>query len=96
MTTPVDVQNVPDVWGILERAREVLHWHKRDYDVLRDIDAALAQRDRFVLVPREPNSEMINAAMGSMESPSDDPFQIVFRNAYRAMLAAAPKPEGKP
>jgi len=57
MISPPDVQNVPDIWGILERAREVLHWHKRDYDVLRDIDAALAQRERFVLVPKKVEHE---------------------------------------
>jgi|SRR5467141_4514268 len=63
MTSPPDVQNVPDVWTILEQAREeVLFWPPAGRDrlpnktraVVEAIDAALAQRDRFVLVPKEP------------------------------------------
>jgi len=81
MTSP------PDVWALLERLIAVidgpkLNDEKYSFKAVEAARAALAQRDRFVLVPKEPTSEMI--------------FQIVFRKGYRAMLAAAPKPEGKP
>jgi len=50
MTSPPDVQNVPDVWGLLERAHDML------IDVrpfAAEVSAALRERDRFVLVPND-------------------------------------------
>jgi hypothetical protein len=94
MTSPPDVQNVPDVWTLLQRARDfiVADW-AADHDValpsdhIVDIlDAALAQRDRFVLVPKEPTIEQL-AAVRDVTS---------LRGMYRAFLVAAPKPDGKP
>ncbi len=64
MTSPPDVQNVPDVWGLLSEARKAYvelnlasnptgpDWHKW-YEHISTLDAALAVRDRFVLVPKE-------------------------------------------
>src|SRR6266446_1300248 len=62
MTSPPDVQNVPDVWGLLEQARDWIQqqteWQlagsKTVHPMALRIDAALAQRDRFVLVPFAP------------------------------------------
>jgi len=57
MTSPPDVQNVPDVWALLEQARDLLQRMsvgKPPLDCAYCINAALAQRDRFVLVPKEP------------------------------------------
>jgi len=62
MTSPSDVQNVPDVWGLLGKSlalieaiqtRSTPHAEVRAVQSL--LDAALAQRDRFVLVPKEPD-----------------------------------------
>ena len=58
MTSPPDVQNVPDVWALLEQASASIYrlFHQTDDQraLISDINAALAQRDRFVLVPKEP------------------------------------------
>jgi len=52
MTSPPDVQNVPDVWGLLEACLTVIEEERASPSVCRNIQAALAQRDRFVLVPK--------------------------------------------
>ena len=84
MTSPPDVQNVPDVWGLLEQARkDIFEWWAgrgsvdKSNELFLHIDTAIAQRDRFVLVPKEADSKMIEAA------------KRVFHPA------AAPKSEGK-
>src|SRR6266853_1641492 len=63
--SPPDVQNVPDVWGLLEQARASIYrlFHQTDGQrtLISDINAALAQRDRFALVPKEPTEEMLYA-----------------------------------
>ncbi|SRR6266699_4641784 len=77
-----DVQNVPDVWGLLERARDAILQRNDLRTVVSDIRDALAARDRFVLVPK--------AAPASMLTP------YLTIEQWRLILAAAPKPEGKP
>ena len=52
MTSPPDVQNVPDVFSLLQQASALARLTGR-LDLAEAIDAALAKRDRFVLVPRE-------------------------------------------
>lgn len=53
--------------------------------------------DGYALVPVEPTDEMIVAAMDSDDvtyNESDDTvFYVHHREIYKAMLAAAPKPE---
>src|SRR6266853_5706741 len=88
VTSPPDVQNVPDVWTLLEQAREVVYNHvDRRVDSLGShrpliaaMDAALAQRDRFVMVPKEATPAMLQAM--------DDEYEAQI--GYQAMLAAAP------
>jgi len=100
MTSAPDVQNVPDVWGLLQSALSSIGEHtgkrifadKEDTELLRQIDAALAQRDRFVLVPKEPTPSMRRAGIGPWAT-SD--LEEAVRASYQAMLAASPKPEGK-
>jgi len=97
MTSPPDVQNVPDVWALLQRARDfiVADW-AADHDValpsghiVEILDYALAQRDRFVLVPREATQEMRRAGVGQWMHGE---AEAESRARYIAMLAAAPKP----
>ncbi|HIA5035423.1 TPA: hypothetical protein ACWQNP_002449, partial [Salmonella enterica] len=56
--------------------------------------------DGYALVPVEPTDEMIVAAMDSDDvtyNESDDTvFYVHHREIYKAMLAAAPKPETGP
>jgi hypothetical protein len=88
--SPPDVQNVPDVWGLLEQARDFLfdaypmetRRSKEWVDIGQSIDAALAQRERFVLVPIKAPASMLT------------PYLTI--EQWRLMLAAAPKPKGKP
>jgi hypothetical protein len=98
-----DVQNVPDVWGLLERA---LPWMATQYgsreefarlDPIRNqMRAALAQRDRFVLVPKEPTKEIRTALAQAYLFDPNDAFADKMVFVWTAALAAAPKPEGKP
>jgi hypothetical protein len=94
MTSPLDVQNVPDVWGLLERAASYAdsvysngadEKSTRAYSLYDAIQTALAQHERFVLVPKEPTIEQL-AAVRDVTS---------LREMYRSFLIAAPKPEGK-
>ncbi len=94
--TPPDVQNVPDVWGLLAEAYGSLALDNVNSGLLATIELTLAQRDRFVLVPKEPTVEQLMAIrkrfmvdiQGAHMGPSAE-------NSYRVALAAAPKPEGK-
>ncbi len=93
VTSPPDVQNVPDVWGLLQSALSSIGEHtgkrifanKEEAELLLKIDAALAVRDRFVLVPQRPTDQMFHAGAKA----------IGIKEIWYAMLAAAPKPEGK-
>jgi len=84
--SPSDVQNVPDVWALLEQASASIYrlFHQTDGQraLISDINAALAQRDRFVLVPKEATPAMLQAM--------DDEYETQI--GYQAMLAAAPTP----
>lgn len=105
MTSTPDVQNVPDVWGLLEQARK---WAGKPGDGgyalqrwVEILDVALAQRDRFVLVPnrvamllREATSEGFEDAGWTDESWAD--WWVEMRAAWPHVLAAAPKPPEKP
>jgi hypothetical protein len=90
----------PDVWALLEQARDFLfdaypmetRRSKEWVDIGQSIDIALAQSDRFVLVPKEPTPKMIGAAIEASQTNETD----TWHNYYRAMLTAAPKPERKP
>ena len=114
MISPPDVQNVPDLWTLLERARSAAvelcvaamptspDWHKW-FEVRQEIDAALSQRERFVLVPKEPTHEMQQAAVDVFADwpPLSGPNQWKWQRegaseAWKLMLAAASKPQGKP
>ena len=93
MTSPPDVQNVPDVWALLEQARDLLQRMsvgKPPLDCAYCINAALAQRDRFVLVPKEPDDAMIEAGAASYRK------QNGWLDVWDEMLAAVPKPLEKP
>ena len=92
MTSTPDMQNVPDVWAILQEIRE-RNSFRAHVDLMDLIDDALAVRDRFVLVPREPTQEMRRAGVGQWMHGE---AEAESRARYIAMLAAAPKPEGKP
>lgn len=101
MTSPPDVQKVPDVWGLLEEAANVERVDRdRLYYFVGRVRTALAQRDRFVLVPKEADLEMsdaywadVNAAPLALSGASKEEL---FRHRWVNVLAAAPKPEGKP
>ncbi len=101
MTSPPDVQNVPDVWGLLEQARDMmLHWatHTQKAARLRKelcdcIDAVLAQRDRFVLVPKEPVATVNWNPWGDFEV-TWNPESVLASGTK--LYAAAPKPPEKP
>ena len=94
-SSPPDVQNVPDVWSLLEQARSTIYALKRGEHAplgcIAEIDATLAQRDRFVLVPAELTTEMANVYKDWHRREKD----YLDVTIYRAMLAAAPKPEEK-
>jgi len=107
MTSPPDVQNVPDVWGLLEEAYNSLRLRqvgealpqRNEIERLRkQVADALAKRERFVLVPRKPTTVMMQAGYDAYKREyvdggnSDD----IWSRTWDAMLAAAPKPEGKP
>ncbi|EFQ6726051.1 hypothetical protein HZ480_004951, partial [Salmonella enterica] len=74
----------------------------QEYVKLERLQEALAGNspvipDGYALVPVEPTDEMIVAAMDSDDvtyNESDDTvFYVHHREIYKAMLAAAPKPE---
>jgi hypothetical protein len=51
----------------------------------------------FVLVPREPTREMMDGGTDAYEAAWPDQYSAIgIRNAYRAMLAAAPSPTPQP
>jgi len=100
MTSTPDVQNVPDVWTLLEQARGALVtdgvWCRASHVALAPvIDAALTQRDRFVLVPKEPTNGMVDAAREAALHGAEVELSIFYLEV-KAAIAAAPKPEGKP
>ncbi|EBP0094546.1 DUF550 domain-containing protein [Salmonella enterica] len=77
----------------------------QEYVKLERLQEALAGNspvtpDGYALVPVEPTDEMIVAAMDSDDvtyNESDDTvFYVHHREIYKAMLAAAPKPETEP
>lgn len=77
----------------------------QEYVKLERLQEALAGNspvtpDGYALVPVEPTDEMIVAAMDSDDvtyNESDDTvFYVHHREIYKAMLAAAPKPETGP
>ncbi len=81
MTAP-DVQNVPDVWALLEQAlKRVLRYQSTlsvqlGDDLPERIEAALSQRDRFVLVPKKMAEEAIGLAFAravdSLSAPASN------------------------
>jgi len=99
--SPPDVQNVPDIWTLLEKARSAAvelcvgamptspDWHKW-FEVRQEIDAALAQRDRFVLVPKDPYVQIRQYA-DMLRYHRDD-----LDDAITFALAASPKLEETP
>lgn len=98
MTSPTDVQNMPDVWALLEEAQQ---WFRLDLNMptpeYAEFQAfgklyleALAQRNRWQLVPKEPTEEMLEALERAYA-----PAEGTSMQAYAAALSAAPKPEGK-
>jgi hypothetical protein len=92
MTSPPDVQNVPDVWGLLEQARNCM-FDLRPGDRLTIGDAistALAQRERFVLVPKEA-TRAESCAWRCYCTCGDECWQKT-----QERLATAPKVEEKP
>jgi len=99
MTSPPDVQNVPDIWALLERMQTLLsnlpdvNFDYTPLDV--EVDTALAQRDRFVLVPKEPVAVFIYSPTTLEYGVRwlNDPPMI---NGDLLYSARAPKPEGKP
>jgi len=99
MTSPPDVQNVPDVWPLLKRMRDYMEnnsgpgsWAN---EVIREADAALAQRDRFVLVPREPTQAMVDATYEA-RNKGVDIGESIYYHMVKAMIAATPCPRHDP
>jgi hypothetical protein len=83
----------PDVWGLLEEARKLLlhgEPHQRLSGAER-LTAALALREQYVLVPREPTREMLCAWRDN--EGTDEYFESGqgIGICYRAMLAAVEK-----
>lgn len=91
MTSPPDVQNVPDIFGLLEWAHKALtgdYLSDETIAFMPVLEAALAQRDRFVLVPKEP---VAHADHGILNWIADRQFR------HETLLyAAAPTSKGKP
>ena len=90
--SPPDVQNVPDVWAIIESYLSELERPDAGYLASPEgrlwvdrVRSVLVQRDRFVLVPKEATPAMLQAM--------DDEYEAQI--GYQAMLAAAPTPEWK-
>lgn len=48
--------------------------------------------DGWVLVPSEPTSMMVNAGVDVISTDADQTYQDLFREGYKAMLTAAPRP----
>ena len=92
MTSPPDVQNVPDVWALLEYLRAYFSENTEQY---RAIDAALSQRDRFVLVPKELTQDICTALAQAYLFDPNDAFVDKMVFVWAAGVAAAPKPEEK-
>ncbi len=99
MTSPPDVQNVPDVWTLLQEAANQLRYtafmHSETERLMTRLDAALAQRDRFVLVPKELPKSVLDA----INSGTDPAMRHIYDHTsqadwaeYLRLLAAAPKP----
>jgi|SRR5216683_8161634 len=108
--------NVPDVWGLLERARSLFladaHANyegmvdAQQHELLEAVDAALAQRDRWQLVPKDPGHDRLQLifdwVMGNETADDDGHYwgtsdQVAkAKEFWAALLAAAPKSEGKP
>jgi hypothetical protein len=84
----------PDVWGLLEACLTVIEEERASPSVCRNINAALAQRDRWQLVPKE--------RVGRVCHEPHELRGIVWSMDWRdlppdtELFAAAPKPEGKP
>ncbi|HHS2249229.1 TPA: DUF550 domain-containing protein [Salmonella enterica subsp. enterica] len=89
-----------DMWNACRAA--MLQANQRDLS--QPVDPQVAKYEQimlqagWVMVPVEPTDEMIVAAMDSDDvtyNESDDTvFYVHHREIYKAMLAAAPKPEG--
>lgn len=110
--SPPDVQNVPDVWNVLEQAQTQLLQHEHAHTVpcplcqiVYRINVVLAQRNRFVLVPKEPGHDRLELIFDwVMGKEADDKGhywgtsdQVAkAKELWALLLAAAPKPDGKP
>jgi len=95
MTSQPDVQNVPDIWGLLQKLRKYVHSDEPD---LNTLDAALAQRDRFVLVPKEPRnvSEALHMIREHQTQIARLQQYVLGDPRESVVVAAAPKPPEKP
>jgi len=91
MTSPPDVQNVPDIWTLLEDVVLDGGCGALKNGTVRRIILALTQRDRFVLVPLEPTPEIEHAWYNGPTSTHNR-----FREHWRNALAAALKPSEEP
>jgi hypothetical protein len=96
------MDNMPDVWGLLSEAREVFetaNWKQHIGPLLKATDAALAQRDRWQLVPKEPTMKIMRAMEAPLGLTEDGAaYAATSSERYLAALAAAPQPgkqEGK-
>ncbi len=99
MTPSPDVQNVPDVWWLLEQAGDYLKLNSkgsRGDELRQHLADALSQRDRFVLVPKESTQEIRTALAQAYFFDPNDAFVDKMVFVWAAGLAAAPKPEQKP
>jgi len=96
MTSPPDVQNVPDVWGLLEDVVLDGGCGALKNGTVRRIIIALTQRDRFMLVPKKATGEQLIAIRKQFMIDLHAQMGPSAENSYRVALAAAPKPEEKP
>src|SRR5882762_11459977 len=80
MTSPPDVQNVPDIWTLLEDVVLDGGCGALKNGTVRRIILALTQRDRFVLVPLEPTPEIEHAWYNGPTS-THNRFREHWRNA---------------
>ena len=98
MTSPPDVQNVPDVWGLLKEALDYINCQDNiddGADLLKRGYVSLSQRDRFVLVPKEPVAWLELNRDGSVIGVTLEPDDYARKQGI-VPLVALPKPPGKP
>jgi hypothetical protein len=75
------MSDVPDVWGLLQEARAMLHNVHDSFQVIDQIDAALAMRNDWQLVQKEPSSrQMREGKLVMIQLPSLPERRILYEH----------------